>query len=598
MEIVAIHFICPRCHAVGGNPCQTSSGATRPPHWQRLLLDRAQKLVALACGEDRATVGAVSSAVDLAQAATARPGRSASPSTDDTASGSVSSKTADHLELAVLTRSVEILSLVAAGLEHHSGRSLDLSELTVQARGFGQDLEHAHTMAQLRHRGLARPEDVDPRQPEPPTPEQAQVWKELHDNQVLRERTARRDHIAAERAQALPLSSRRWPNVHPVHWRVSAYLPSGHYLAERQTADARPQGEGAQPDLYCWAAVPEAVPDMLRQWSIPPDRAVRVDWAVEPPRPPRRLPERGHRPDARSYHRLAAENGESDPRAAMHDQPAEELAAFADAVTALRERLPAIDIEELLEQAADRLHMEEEPAADLKRLAHGGADTRHPTLYLGTSVTTGWIDPAKAVLVDAWRSNSTSRLLTYSTRERDEVVGLARALLANDPSTAFQSWKSGPGRCSVIRVPGPAGPLYQYGYGGSGIHVARMLGFPLVWAEIRQYTPPMRISLEDLASDMYCRLIPNQVRQIIDCWRGLLDRGLIIGDLDEDAQHPTQTALHLDWAAAPWLPAEPARAIGWAAHYQRAYPGALAKLGVPDRAWSTGTTWHSWLTSA
>ncbi|MGI5170317.1 hypothetical protein ACQEU3_38790 [Spirillospora sp. CA-253888] len=597
MEVVAIHFICPRCGATGGNPCQTSSGAARPSHWQRLLLDRAQKLVALACGEDHAAVGAMSSAVDLAQTAPDRPGRPGPPPTDDTAPGSVSSKTADHLELSVLTRSADILRLVAAGLEHHSGRSLDLSGLTGQAQGLGQDLEHAHTMAQLRHQGLARPGDADPGQPEPPTPEQAQVWKELHGNQVLRERTARRDHVAAERTRALPVSSRRWPDLQPVRWHVSAYLPSGHYLAERHTADARPQGEGTRPDLYGWAAVPEAVPEMLRQWSIPPDRAVHIDWAVEPPRPTRRLPERGYRPDARSYDFLAAENGEGDLRATMHDQPAEELAVFADAVTALRKRLPALDIEELVEQAADRLTREEKPAADLKRLAHGGADIRHPTHYLGTSVTTGWIDPAKVVL-GSWSSQSTWRPLIYWTHERDEVVGLARALLTNDPSTAFKSWKSGRGRCSVIRVPGPAGPLYQCGHGDSGIHTARMLGFPLLWAEIRQYTLPMQISLEDLASDMYCTLIPDQIRQIIDCWRGLLDRGLIIGDLDEDAQHPTQTTLYLDWAAAPWLPAEPARAIGWAANYERAYPGALGRLGVPGRAWSTSTTWHDWLTSA
>ncbi|MGV9324159.1 hypothetical protein [Streptosporangium sandarakinum] len=84
-------------------------------------------------------------------------------------------------------------------------------------------------------------------------------------------------------------------------------------------------------------------------------------------------------------------------------------------------------------------------------------------------------------------------------------------------------------------------------------------------------------------------------RQILTCWRGLLDRGLVTGRLDEDPDLPAVSTLHLDDAAAIWLLAAPDQAIAWAATYDRTYPGALAAAGIPPEAYADEHAWITWL---
>ncbi|MFF3672302.1 hypothetical protein [Microtetraspora malaysiensis] len=101
------------------------------------------------------------------------------------------------------------------------------------------------------------------------------------------------------------------------------------------------------------------------------------------------------------------------------------------------------------------------------------------------------------------------------------------------------------------------------------------------------------------------RVRPHQVRvrgedaiQLLACWRGLLARGLVAGRLEEDPDLPALSTLHLDETAAIWLLATPRQAIAWAATYNRAYPGALAALGITPEIYADEHAWTTWLATA
>src|SRR5262249_45041702 len=155
-------------------------------------------------------------------------------------------------------------------------------------------------------------------------------------------------------------------------WLISQYLPNGYFLAHRAEADARHDGEHTQLQVHGWTAVPEAVPDILRQWTIPADRPITVDWHVEVPRPRRRLPEGGYLPDHRGNQPGHTQSAEISRRRAWETPPAEDLEAFAEAVAQYRDRWPADHIAEVLEKAAQRLNADEPLAPHLGSLINGG----------------------------------------------------------------------------------------------------------------------------------------------------------------------------------------------------------------------------------
>jgi hypothetical protein len=127
--------------------------------------------------------------------------------------------------------------------------------------------------------------------------------------------------------------------------------------------------------------------------------------------------------------------------------------------------------------------------------------------------------------------------------------------------------------------------------GAAHIHTARMLAFPLLWAEVTQYPLPLKITWWDLADGE--ALTPELKNSILTTWQGLIGHGLLTGDLDD-----REVVLRPVWIAAPWLLTRAQHAVRWAGNYERAYPGALHRLGIPATAWQSPAGWQAWLGQA
>ena len=575
MAEISVQFYCPVCDVPVYEACRTPAGTERISHARRILLAVAERLVQFACGGEHRAAHAVVSAITLAQMLTI--GRDDVEEADP--------QRADFAEKLTLVNALDLEQLIADALTARNGRSLELGGAIDKVKALKADLEVAHVMTHARQRGLQRPADADPDWPDPPTPEQARIWEELHHNQRLRGRAACRDRAADATTPREPGPAMRWD--------IRDYLANGTYVAHHAGTGVD-DSEGAQ-QVHGWAPVPEAVPDMLRQWSIPPDRPLAIDWHVDPPRPTRCLPEDGYRPGHPGNHPDITEHAGIDVQLAWESQPDRDLAAFTQAASQFAGRWPKIRVEEVLTEAARRLNAGEPLAPHLGQLVFGGCGDRNETSCLGTTVTTGWIDPAKVAAAsaggDSWNN--------FADHRPDTAPMLTKALLDGDLGTALEVWNFVRDPFDVTRVPGPAGPLYERGSNGTHrIHTARMIGLPLLWVEIRQYTLPLRIRVHELFATRDRAPSPAETRDVIDCWRGLLERGLLHGGPEEDADFPGLSTLYPDWAAAPWLLAEPGDATRWAANYERAYPGALPACGIPTNAWQTPQSWHDWLTSA
>lgn len=215
------------------------------------------------------------------------------------------------------------------------------------------------------------------------------------------------------------------------------------------------------------------------------------------PRPPRRLPERGYRPGHPGNRSDITERAVINARHAWDHQPADDRIAFAEVTSGFAGRWPADRTAEMLADAARRLNADEPLATPLGELVHGGRGERDETAYLGVTVTTGWIDPTKVAAASVASGGNAWNDFKNHRPNTPEI--LTRALLGGDSQAVLKAWNFDGEPLDVIRVPGPAGPLYERGSSGTHrIHTARMIGLPLLWAEIQQYTLPLRIHAHEL----------------------------------------------------------------------------------------------------
>jgi hypothetical protein len=86
--------------------------------------------------------------------------------------------------------------------------------------------------------------------------------------------------------------------------------------------------------------------------------------------------------------------------------------------------------------------------------------------------------------------------------------------------------------------------------------------------------------------------LPEIVRTIA-LWEGLVKRGLLHGEIERQGDFAT---LHLDHVPAPWMLGSRNFAAAYNKAYERAYPGALADLGIPPEALTGPDSWETWLT--
>ncbi len=261
------HFACPECGVLIGAACRNASGVDRLPHLRRVLLWAAGVLVTIACGRHHRASWTLPDVVAVTQAI--------EDDRQDEDHRMVDIGRANDDELVLSVSMMELQQLITAAARTNGGRSLDLSDVAAQAEGLGSELRKAHRMTSLLRNGLQRPSDADSSSPTRPTPEQAQIWQELHGNQELRDRAVSRDQTVG--------THQRQAAGRPAAWRIGEYLPNGYFLAHRAETDARTDGEHGLIQVHGWAAVPEAVPDILRSWSTPAARPITVTWAVEAP---------------------------------------------------------------------------------------------------------------------------------------------------------------------------------------------------------------------------------------------------------------------------------------------------------------------------
>lgn len=543
--VVVYTVSCPACRAERSHRCRglQPNPRWRFPHWRRIAVAAARVLLRAAVSQDPLKFAlAVEDAASTASAEPKQPG-----SADRRAA------LGDYDELAGYHSAGYLLGLADSILGRLDQQTLDLSRQREHLRALRTEVSQARLSATLLHEGLTRPAAGKPRLGLP-TPAQAMAWEELRQLDGIRRLALQRDQAAG----------RRCPHRAPDSWKVSQYLPGGYFVAE---------GAGGR-TVAGWTETPEAVSDTLRAWSVLFGSPVAVEWARRRPRPGRRHPFSGW---PRSIRPRVWQEWENQPRG--------QIAAFATALEELRNTWPAGPLQTRLAEAADRLNAEEPQAPSLGSLSCGG-ENRAGNVTLGQTQITEWINPAAIAHTGTMKWNA------FGSHRPRQVELIASALLGEDDPAyiAANVWAGPTQPVDVIRVGGPAGPMYEiHSNGMHRMHTARLLGFPFLWAIVDQYTLPTKIDWFSLVD--YGEVPSDEIRnEILTCWQGALRCGLIDGELDE-----AEGTLHLIWAPAPWLLARPGRAAAWARNYERAYPGALETSGIPARAWQSAGQWQDWL---
>jgi hypothetical protein len=144
---------------------------------------------------------------------------------------------------------------------------------------------------------------------------------------------------------------------------------------------------------------------------------------------------------------------------------------------------------------------------------------------------------------------------------------------------------------NLTLVNGLAGPVYGLcNNGAHRTHLFKILDLP--WLFAKQYACILPRTL-NVALVIDTRKGIPEARRTTALWQGLLDHGLAHGRIATDSGDAT---FHLDHAPAPWMLGNREFACAYNTAYQRAYPGALAGLGVPDGALTGPDAWEAWLT--
>lgn len=312
------------------------------------------------------------------------------------------------------------------------------------------------------------------------------------------------------------------------------------------------------------------VHDLLATLSDPPDLPVQMNWKGPVPVPSvefgeasRRLSYAGQLPDMEEF---------------LQDSPAQH--ARINSVT--RDIRRFWDLDTLPERIAER--------ADELNRTHpllGRSMSRFVPYSRGDSRgfvrVLGWIDPESVVGggADEWNDFGD---------HRPEMVSLIieKILRAEDPASALCEILSDDGIAHVEQVHGPAGPIHQVTVNGNHrTHALRILGIPLMAAEITPVVLPLRLSEYDVHHSS-----PEPFSPIEPLWRALIERDLLVGDIRPG---PVGSVLEPHYVPIPWVLLHPDQAAAVSAAYDHVYPGALASCDIPPRAMTSGKAWRNWL---
>jgi hypothetical protein len=190
------------------------------------------------------------------------------------------------------------------------------------------------------------------------------------------------------------------------------------------------------------------------------------------------------------------------------------------------------------------------------------------------SATRGWATWADWVPTHLLVSTN-SRMWNVISRhpQRDTVVRIAEWLhdaVSNGNLDAWLWRMFTHDPMFLIRVEGPAGPIYEVVSGTHRAHAARIWDLPQVLARIQV--------------DRLPKPLRPHTRALKRLWEGLRRRGLFHADTIGETWY-------LQWIPAEWMLTPPTIATQWNAAYERIYPGelqaatglTLAELLEPER---------------
>jgi hypothetical protein len=443
----------------------------------------------------------------------------------------------------------------------HAGPDVDLEEL----REPGMRLAEALHDAGVLLRGMRTQDDPD------------YSWDE--DPMALDEVMGqRRRHVTLEelrRARDLGLVREFVDDMNhrADSWNGSTASPRDRWQV-RWTATGRFTATAGSSRVEGWAAHPAAVADELSSWSTPPQPG-DVSWCGGQPAPPEKLCS-----SERALPELSLEHA-MERFWADRDRLGEVLAALEE----LRGSCPAPEIPDLVAARAAELQRREPQLPDIAREMHEQRGSWSMTMaaeWVRTQAVVNTADPVWGEF-DRFEIERTARWVPDKTRELLRVPDLAPFLAQH-----FVGRYDG-APVQLLRIPGPAGPLYVLGSGGSHrTHLSRILGLSWLFAETTLVSVPRRVHSVHVTPEGG----PEACRATVRLWQGCLDRQIITGRLEGQ---DWIVDLRLDQALAPWvvLPAE--LAVAYNQRYELLYPGALEAIGIPPGVYDSTQTWHRWL---
>ncbi|MFG2845978.1 hypothetical protein ACGF12_22830 [Kitasatospora sp. NPDC048296] len=310
-----------------------------------------------------------------------------------------------------------------------------------------------------------------------------------------------------------------------------------------------------------WAAVPCAVPEVLapfesgtlRQPAFPPtDDSGLADALATPTYPC---------PD-------------DDQLEAAFDHGAQPLADLAAAIADLRRQWDGAAIPDHVEQAAARLRATEPQVPVLEDHLNLGEQPWCNATSCGWVRTNAIVEAADPVWGRIDRSGY-GRSSSWIPRAAGELLAEPDSDL---PAFLNHHLLDNEGPVDLVTINGPEGPVYNLNSGGAHrTHLFRILGLPWIFATQTALITPWEMagSIADA-----------------DRWQGLIAHGLLNGQV----HRRTRTAsLRISHCPAPWMLAAPETAMAYNTAYERTYPGALGRLGVPPHALDNAESWENWL---